>query len=359
MDIRKRIILLTPSMSKGGAESQLLKIARFLQTEDHKVLLISMKGIDEFDGALQECGCDLLFLNNWIRKPFSNVNALCRTIDNFKPDVVLAFMFVAIIAARVMKLRTNFKLISSIRISVIPAKWYVPFRMTSGLDDVIVYNSLAAKQHFEKKNLCVRGGRIIKNGISISNFKPKAQLANLPFKWICIGHFRWNKDYKTLFRAVALIKHHDFQLNILGKPDGEQWPEEMINSLGISSHVNLLGFKSDPRSFLEDANAFVLSSFSEGMPNAVLEAMALAKPVVVTDIDGNHELVTKAACGFLCESENEHAMATAMLKIMEMSDAKRFMLGERGREYVCANFAEDQVMKRWMQLINETTCKQP
>jgi glycosyltransferase involved in cell wall biosynthesis len=352
----KRIILLTPSMSKGGAESQLLKIAQFLKAEDHKVLLISMKRIDEFDGALQECGCDLVFLNNWARKPFSNVRALCKIIDNFRPDVVLAFMFVAIIAARLLKLRNNFKLISSIRISVIPAKWYIPFRMTSGLDDVIVYNSLAAKQRFEKNGLCVRGGRIIKNGISIPTFQSNEQIESQSFNWICIGHFRWNKDYKTLFRAVALIKHKDFQLNILGKLDAEQWPEEMIKSLGISSHVNLLGFKSDPKSFLERADAFVLSSFSEGMPNAILEAMALAKPVVVTDIDGNRELVKQAACGFLCEPESEYAMAEAMLKIMEMPESKRLLLGERGNEYVRAHFAEDQVMKHWMQLINETTC---
>lgn len=351
----KRIILITPSMSKGGAETQLLKIACFLKAENHKVLLVSMKQIDEFDGVLQKSGFDLIFLNSWIRKPFSNVKTLCKTFDDFRPDVVLAFMFVAIIAARLMKLKNNFKLISSIRISVVPAKWYIPFRLTSGLDDIIVYNSLAAKQRFEKKGLCVKGGRIIKNGISIPNFKLKDQFENKPFNWICVGHFRWNKDYKTLFKAIALIKHKDFKLNILGKLDGAQWPYEMIQSLGISEQVNLLGFKADPRAYLEASDAFVLSSFSEGMPNAILEAMSVAKPVVVTDIDGNHELVAQASCGFLCESANEHAMAAAMLKVMEMPQSKRLILGEKGSQYIRANFAEDVVMKHWMQLIDETT----
>jgi len=353
MKVNKRVILMTPSMSKGGAETQLLKIASFLQSKHHKVLIISLKPIDEFNGDIRKAGVDALFLRNWSSAPFSNIQILYKTIKKFRPDVVIAFMFIAIIFARLLKMRLKFKLISTIRISVIPKKWYMPFKLTDGLDDAVVYNSVASMINFEKQKLVSKRGIVIHNGITIpQHTKIDGELVNGSFKWVCIGHFRWNKDYLTLFKAIALLKHKNFTVDIVGDLNGELWPEKTIEELNIQDYVNIIGFKKEAHSFLGQSDAFVLSSFSEGMPNAILEAMAYARPTVVTDIDGNHELIEKAQCGLLCEKQNEHDMANNMLKIMDMSAADRTALGAKGQQHIKARFSEEQVMGEWMQLID-------
>lgn len=356
MKVNKRVILVTPSMSKGGAETQLLKIAFFLKSRHHKVLIISLKPIDEFNGDIRKLGLESLFLRSWFRYPISNISMLYETIKKFRPDVVVAFMFIAIIFARLLKMSLKFKLISTIRISVIPRKWYMPFKLTDGLDDAVVYNSFASKDNFERRKLVKKTGIVINNGILMPQIKPNTGIVSLKkqFSWTCVGHFRWNKDYLTLFKAIALIKEKDFKVDIIGELN-ESWPFKIIEELQIQSHVNILGFKQNTYCYLESSDAFVLSSFSEGMPNAILEAMAHAKPIVVTDIDGNRELVQKASCGFLCKKQNENEMAANMMKVMEMSQSERELLGKRGKEYVESSFSEGKVMGDWMQLIDQVT----
>ena len=354
MKAPKRVILLTPSMSKGGAETQLLKLAFFLKSEGEQVLIISLKPIDEFKEVLEKSGLEVLFLRSWSRHFISNLRLLYGRVKRFKPDVLIAFMFIAIIFARLLKMRLKFKLISSIRISVLPAKWLVPFKMTMGLDDAVVYNSTASKINFESRNPWLKQGMVIHNGIfipeDVSGMVEKGEV----FKWICVGHFRWNKDYPTLFKAIALIKDRNFTVDILGELGGATWPYQMIEELHIQERVNLIGFKPEASVYLKQSDAFVLSSFSEGMPNAVLEAMAHALPVLVTDIDGNKELLTAVKCGFLFEKQDEYDLAGKLLNIMNITEAERKTLGESGRQYLKTEFSEAVVMQQWKTLIEKT-----
>ena len=89
------------------------------------------------------------------------------------------------------------------------------------------------------------------------------------------------------------------------------------------------------------------------MANAILEAMARNKPIVVTDIDENRELVNPAMCGFLSKPSNETDLAYKMVKLMEMRVEDRAVLAQNGRRFIEANFSEEKVMADWMTLINQ------
>ncbi|WP_432714751.1 glycosyltransferase [Pedobacter sp.] len=353
----RRVILMTPSLSKGGAETQLVKVAVHLKANTNKVLIVSLKPINEFKGELEKNGLEVLFLKKWSTNSLSNLYLLYKSIKEFKPDVVIAFMFIAIIFARLYKLIFKYKLISTIRISVIQKKWYIPFIVTSALDDVLVYNSLASRKNFEGHRIVKKTGLVINNGITLpilQNFRNIENTTN-NFIWICVAHFRWNKDYLTLFKAINLIKDRNFRIEIIGELNNEVWPFQIIKELNIENHVNIMGFKKDTAAYVKNADAFVLSSFSEGMPNSILEAMAHAKPVVVTDIDGNNELITEAKCGFLCEKQNEYDLAEKMIKVMDLTSAARKKYGENGRAYIESNFKDEKVMNNWMNLVNQIT----
>jgi glycosyltransferase involved in cell wall biosynthesis len=351
----QRVLIITPSMSKGGAETQLVKVALHLQSNFNEVLIISLKPIDQFNGDLKKFGLNVLFLKNWSRHSFSNLRTIYNTIKTFKPNVVIAFMFIAIIFARLFKLIFRFKLISTIRTSVIKKKWFIAFKVTSSIDDIIVYNSFASKNNFEKRNLVKRNGIVINNGIYLPVLENAKGYDNSEdqFIWICAAHFSYNKDYPTLFKAIKLIKNKNFRVDIIGELNNEVWPFKLVEELGIEDRVNILGFQKNTGTYLNQSDAFVMSSHYEGMANAILEAMAHAKPIVVTDIDGNNELLRNGQCGLLCKKQNEYDMAENMIKVMGMTPNERNQMGQNGRKYIESHFKEEKVMNNWMNLVNE------
>ncbi|PST83250.1 glycosyltransferase [Pedobacter yulinensis] len=346
----KKILFLTPSMSKGGAETQLLKLAIYLVSAGYRVHIVSLKPINEFEGFSLPPDLQITYLQEWKYNGLVNTRKLLGICAAFKPDVVLAFMFIAILFARVLKMRFSFRLISSIRISTIQTKWKLLFRLTAMLDDVVVYNSQASKLCFESRGLARHNGVVIHNGISVPAQceRPRGQV----FRWVCIAHLRWNKDYKTLFKAISLLKHRSFRVCIVGDLDKSSWPRQMIAELGIDAHVELLGFQQEAVSALKGADAFVLSSISEGMPNAILEAMAHGCPIVATDIAGIRELVQPAACGFLSAAGNERQLAARMEMMMQLSAGERIRKGQQGRAFVEQHFEDKKVMADWLRLIN-------
>ena len=352
--MNRKILFITPALNKGGAETQLTKLASFLKDHNEDVLILSLLPNHDKDIALKRPGIEVMYLNNWKWNFFSNINKLRKIVKSFNPDMVIAFMFVAIIFARLLKPFFGFTLISSIRISVINRKWLIPFKMTANFDDGIVYNSYASKVNFERRKLVTEPGVVIYNGIELPPIEALSRKnKSEQFVWVCIAHFRWNKDYLTLFKAIALIKKKNFRVDILGSLQNEVWPLKIIEELKIQDRVRLLGFKPNATDYLRNADAFVLSSFSEGMANAILEAMARNKPIVVTDIDENRELVNPAMCGFLSKPSNETDLAYKMVKLMEMRVEDRAVLAQNGRRFIEANFSEEKVMADWMTLINQ------
>lgn len=342
-------------MSKGGAETQLIKVALFLKSLNYQVLTISLMPINEFDIDFEKEGIPVIFLKNWRKHSLNNLQLLNKTIREFKPDIVIAFMFIAIIFARLFKILLKFKLISSVRIAVLPAKWYLPFILTSGIDDIIVYNSKASKVNFEKNIFADKNGIVINNAIHIPDLmiQSLADLKNKKFVWVCLAHFRWNKDYNTLFKAIALIKHLNFRVDIVGEYTDQNNPFSIIKELNIESHVNVLGFKQNATQYLDNSDAFVLSSFSEGMPNALLEAMAFSRPVVVSNIDCNVEILNASGCGFLFKKSDEYDLAIKMMEMMKRTSQERNIMGLNGRNYIQKSFEEEKVMENWLTIINQ------
>jgi glycosyltransferase involved in cell wall biosynthesis len=350
----QKVLFITPSLFKGGAETQLLKVASFLKAQQKEVMIISLKPVNYFDTDLKREGINVVLLKKWAGNFFSNCFTLFKTVRAFNADVVVAFMFVAIIFARLLKIWFRFKLISTIRISVINRKWFLPFKLTSNLDDIVVYNSIASKASFERRKLVNKNGLVINNSITIPVIAAKnIESENVKtFAWVCVAHFKYNKDYLTLFKAINLLKDENIILDVVGNLHGETWPLIFIQKHQLQHKINLLGQKN-PTEYLEKADAFVLSSFSEGMPNALLEAMASSKPIVVSDIACNVAVVNDAKCGLVFEQGNEFDLAEKMRSIMAITQQERIELGQHGKAHIVHNFSEDKVMNDWLTVVND------
>ena len=160
-----------------------------------------------------------------------------------------------------------------------------------------------------------------------------------------IGRLAKQKDFPTLIKAFALVnKKRDCRLMILGEGKERRALEQLIEELGISDSVSLYGFCPNPFALLKKASLFVLSSAWEGLPNVLIEAMALGIPLVAADCkSGPREILDGGKYGKLVEVGNVEQMAEAILNTLANPPSKAFL--QQGAERYNASKCTYQYIK--------------
>ena len=154
---------------------------------------------------------------------------------------------------------------------------------------------------------------------------------------VAVGRLKAPKDFLTLVHALRLLPPGSFEALIVG--DGPDRPrlEAEIRRLHLGDGVRLTGERHDVPDLLSAADAFVLSSNSEGLPVSVLEAMAAELPVVASRVGGLPELVVDGETGLLVEPGDPNALAAALERLVGDQDLRR-RLGAAGRARAEAHF---------------------
>jgi glycosyltransferase involved in cell wall biosynthesis len=144
----------------------------------------------------------------------------------------------------------------------------------------------------------------------------------------------------------------------LGEGPEEEGLRALAGQLGLAAHVTLAGVCRDVPRALAALDIFALSSRSEGMSNAILEAMAAGLPVVATDVGGNPECVVDGATGFIVPSGDDESMAERLgLLVGRPEDA--VAMGAAGRARAEALFDVEAMVRRTMELYDALGCPQP
>lgn len=352
MEQLKKICFFTISLAKGGAESQLIKLAIFFKRKGYEVVIIQAIPQNDFVKILTENKISVqLFKYDTLK----GIIQLSGFIKRNRQDVIISFMFGANLAARLIKKRFGIPLITSVRTSNISKFYLVLYKFSYKMDNYTVFNSHFALEKFVSNRIATsKKSLFIPNAVSIaeSNFsRPRNDI----FTLLSIAHFRPVKDYKTLFRAIKVLQEKNIQIKliVIGNTFGLAWPETMIKELGIEQNIRLEGFVQNPQPFLEKADALVLSSLWEGTPNSVLEAMANKLPVIASDIPSCEELINKGQCGWVFRLKDEHDLSSKIESLISLSEKEKEKLGNNGYKYVLENYSEDIVYKEWEALINK------
>lgn len=190
---------------------------------------------------------------------------------------------------------------------------------------------------------------LMANGIDTNPSNDGPSITDLREKWRLrpdqpvigtVGRLAEIKRQDLMLRsfALTLIEHPFARLMLVG--DGTEGPalQELARSLGIEDSVTFVGYDSHPEAYLRLFDVFVLTSRSEGMPVAMLEAWAAGKPVVATAVGGVPDLVVDGVNGWLAQFGDEKAIASALCRVL--SDPERAnRMGEAGRQKVCIDFS--------------------
>jgi sugar transferase (PEP-CTERM/EpsH1 system associated) len=201
----------------------------------------------------------------------------------------------------------------------------------------------------------------IPNGVDISLFSPRPTekqrirknlgLELTPIYIGTVANLRPVKNHALLLRVGSrLCRSHD-HVRFVFAGDGplKEQLVALAEELGISARVRFLGARSDIPDVLNALDIFVLPSLSEGMPNAVLEAMACGLPIVATRVGGIPELIEDGNTGLLVPSEGERQLETILGNLL-CCDAKRRALGEKGRQRVLQCFRLERMVNEYQEL---------
>ncbi len=166
-----------------------------------------------------------------------------------------------------------------------------------------------------------------------------------------VARFDHPKGHKYLIDAAPTIVQQFPNVRFILVGDGplRQEIEQQIQQLGLRDHFVLLGFRRDVKQLLGMFDLFILPSLSEGLPNAVLEAMACSNPVVATAVNGVVEVVEDGKTGFLVPPADPDRMASAVIKMLGSPENMKAM-GKQGRERVASHFSVEQQVSKFEEL---------
>jgi colanic acid/amylovoran biosynthesis glycosyltransferase len=200
--------------------------------------------------------------------------------------------------------------------------------------------------------------RVIHPAVDPEIFFPpaRARCGTGPLRVIAVGSLSWKKGFEYALRAVRLARDAgvDLELEIIGDGVDRQRLLFGIQDLGLSGCVRLSGrLPADGvRERLQNADLFLLSSLSEGLSNAALEAMATGLPVVTTDCGGMREAVSDGVEGFVVPIRDVKRMAAALGRLSEDAEL-RVRMGAAARARVLKEFTLARQVRAFTELLEE------
>ncbi|MCL4263428.1 MAG: glycosyltransferase [Anaerolineae bacterium] len=157
---------------------------------------------------------------------------------------------------------------------------------------------------------------------------------------VSVGNLRKVKDQQTLIHAAHQLRQqgHPFHLLLVG--DGQQRAtlEQLTGNLNMAEHITFMGRRADVSDILADSDIKVLSSRSEGLPAAIMEAMAAGLPVVATAVGGVPELVQDGLTGLLVPPDDASALADALAVLLNDLSLRQ-QYGRAGQQRLLTHFA--------------------
>jgi glycosyltransferase involved in cell wall biosynthesis len=364
---RPRILLLSTSLGMGGADRQILHLARALLSHRYEVRLVSMTPLVEMGQQAVAEGLPITSLDMQPGRPdWRAVQRLIALLRDWRPHLLTSFMYHANILGRVAGKWAGVPIVvSSIRSERNGSAlrdWSM--RATNWMDHCCTANSGLVADSFARRGILPREKlRVIPNGVDIAalsapgdeRVRVRAELGveGDEFLWLAIGRLLDQKDYPTLLHAFQPLAGAPARLFVAGRGPLLEQLQQQARQLGIAGQVVFLGVRHDIAALLAAADGFVLSSAWEGMPNVVMEALAAATPVVATQVGGVPELVEEGESGFLVSPGNPGALSRSMGRLMSLPAERRRQMGLRGRDRMAAHYSLEAMAERWLALYQE------
>lgn len=365
-----RILHVITGLNTGGAEAMLAKLVGGMDRKRFASQVLCLLAPGPMAEAVLAAGVRVESLG--LARGLPTPSALGRAVGvmrRFKPDLVQTWLYHAdLLGLAAAKLARAPRVAWNLRCSDMEldkyrrlTRWTLGLNARlSGLPDVVLANSKVAVDVHRRLGFHPRRWEVVPNGFDTDLYRPDpAARAALRAEWGIpqdapvagmVARFDPMKGHEVFFAAAAeaarAVPGLHFVLCGDGVEEGQPALDRLVESSGLAGRVRLLGRRDDVPRVMAALDVHVLSSsFGEGFPNVVGEAMSCGAPCVVTDVGDAAEVVGDA--GAAVPPRNSRALAMALRSILAMRPAERAELSRKARQRVLDRYGLGAVVRRY------------
>lgn len=348
-----KILFVITGMQSGGAERVMATLCNEL-SKRHEVRLLTLK--DNVSDYVLSSKVEFISGNVKNQNIMDSVKAIKKNIDEWKPEVAVSFMTKTNIVALLAKRMAKYKVPMIIAERANPYHTKMIFkimrRLTYSMADGCVFQTEQAKEYY--KNILKCTSSVLRNPLN-PDFSVQVYRGVRTKRIVTVGRLSEEKNQKLLIDAFSKIayKYPDYKVEIYGDGPLKETLQDLINKKNMQDQIKLMGRKNSIQKYIQDAEIFVLPSNSEGMPNALLEAMALGLSCIATDcpIGGSAFIIDDRENGLLVPMNDVDRMVGALDELINDKEFAR-KLGLKA-ENVTKDFDAKKVVAEWEKYISD------
>lgn len=350
----------------GGAEKAFVRIAVGLKNLGWAVSVVSLRDAGQLTTLLEAENIEVTALGAGGLLDVRAVFRLRRELKRKPTDVLLSFLHQANLVSRIAgRLAGVRRIVCGIRVADRRLSVTLPERITKGLVDRYVAVSESVG-HLHRQLCQIEATRMvaIPNGVDIEAIDAavpanRSEMGCAPDDLVVLAVGRLSaqkapldalKAFQLMREQFSSLKPHA-KLLYIGEGELRADLQRRVDELGLQRSVQLPGWRPDVWRMMKSANALLLASHWEGLPNVVLEAQAAGLPVVATAVDGTNELIQDHLTGRLVPRSDTKAMATALGETL-MNSAATAELVRNARHRVAEHYHWDACVKNFDRVLN-------
>ncbi|MBL7199911.1 MAG: glycosyltransferase [Anaerolineae bacterium] len=366
--LRTRVCYLITELNVGGAEKVVLRLATLLPEDRYDVLVACLYDPGPVADEIRAAGVPVVDLSMRNKVDLRAVFRLYELLRSRNIQILHAHMFHANLLAAVVGRIANVPVVIATRHTVEmggAAREWVNCVTVALCDAMVVVSNQVHELQLRQPWIDPTKLVVIPNGVPVETAtccSPESTQA-LRQEWgidadvLVVGtvaRLGPEKGHAYLLEAAAEVLKQVLQTRLLLVGDGPMRSqlEGRAKALGVADSIVFAGLRHDVPTILSLFDLFVLPSLWEGLPMAVLEAMAAGLPVVATAVGGTPEVVVDGVTGLLVPPGDPDALAEAIFRLLRDPDLRQRM-GQAGRERVVERFSAERMVERTEQLYEQ------
>ena len=353
-----RLLFVVGNFVAGGAERHLLELWSRIDRDRFQVEIACLRREGQFLPAVEALGWPLhdLHVGGRLYGPagLAGLARLMRIVQRGRPDVIHGYLFgpnlLAVLAGRALGVpvvaaaKRNVDAFETPRQAAVQRFVHRHATHVTAVSEAVAETVTAMGVPRERVT-------VIPNGVDLARFGVSGDRAALGAEdgtplIGSVGCLAPRKDYATLLEALAILAERGvaYRAALVGEGPERAALEQQLGARGLTGRVRLLGERDDVERLLPAMDVFVLSSREEGIPNALLEAMAAGRPSVATAVGGTPEVMRDGETGWLVPPASPRALAGALEEaIGNPTEARR--RGEAARRWVAERLGIDSMVR--------------
>ncbi len=362
-----KIGLLIDSLDSGGAERQLVELALGMNRRGYEIQLLYYSDRDFFKSRLQSNGIDVIHCQE--SNSLDKIRFVRSWLKRFRPDIAQAFLrgpSINLILAGM--LGRTWKTVVSERTLATFGDWqrrvarsrhlfrfadWVISNSESNLADIVTNSSFLTKK-----------ASAIVNGIDTEVFIPKTKMDDKPFTLVAVSSIIPLKNIKGIIKAITLLKNRDkLTVNLIyvgGSKglEGKLYLEELgkeISQNNIQDQIEFVGEQEAVVPFYQQADAFILASFVEGFPNALVEAMSCGLPVIGSTVSDIPLIIQENINGFCFDPHDPESIAKSIKRLVDLAVEGRATFGIASRQCAVQKYSLNRMLDNYEALYRDLT----